>query len=275
MAIKRAGKAKRWVADFRDLWTGNHLHTGVFPLTLHEKFLEHQCLREADIISAATDGLAEKLQRTSGKPVEVIYNGFDESDPESSAVQGNDGTIRLVYTGTWYPKGQDPSPLLSAMAWTRNSGRDARTHLALIIAGSGREQWMRAAERCGVSDMIEHRGMISRAEALTLQRNADALILLDWRDSSQGVLTAKVFEYLRAAAPILVIGGSAGSPMARLVERAGRGKGLRTFDQVAAALCDLRDHPASLQTKPDCEFISSLTRQRQSMRLLNRIRHMA
>ena len=278
MEIKRARLANRWVADFRDLWTGNHLHTGVFPLTLREKFLEHRCLGAADLISAATDGLAEKLERLSGKPVEVIYNGFDEHDIASSAAQGGaggGGAIRLVYTGTWYPKGQDASPLLSAMDSTRFSGRDATARFSLIVAGSGREQWLRAAERCGVSDMIEHRGLISRTEALGLQRDADALILLDWRDSSQGVLTAKVFEYLHASAPILVVGGSAGSPMARLVERAGRGKGLRTFDQVAAALCDLRDHPASLNTQPDREFINSLTRQRQSMRLLNRIRQMA
>lgn len=277
LAIKRAGCAKRWAADFRDLWTQNHLHTGLFPLTLREKFLERQCLREADLISAATDGLAEKLQRMSGRAVDVIYNGFDERQAPSntSQVRGEgDGTVRLVYTGTWYSRGQDPAPLLSALASTRNSGRDGSAHLSLVVAGNARDQWLRTAERFGVSDMIEHHGMISRTEALGLQCQADALILLDWNDSSQGVLTAKVFEYLHASAPILIIGGAAGSPMARLVERAGRGSGLRTFDQIATALCELRDHRASLKANPDCEFINSLSRQRQSMRLLHRMRQL-
>jgi hypothetical protein len=59
--------ARTWVADFRDLWTDNHAHCGLLPFVVREKQLERACLREADMIVTATDGLANSLRRKSGR----------------------------------------------------------------------------------------------------------------------------------------------------------------------------------------------------------------
>ena len=62
---------------------------------------------------------------------------------------------------------------------------------------------------------------------------------------SEGVLTAKVFEYLKAHAPILVIGGRPDSAAAMLVKRAGRGVHLgRDESRIADTLLELIEHPA-------------------------------
>src|SRR5436190_19613682 len=119
MDLRRSGLARRWGADFRDLWTGNHFHCGLLPFTLRERMLESQCLRTADIITTVSDGLATSLRRRTRTPIEIIYNGFNDDAADGAtpcqSIFPDDGCLRIVYTGTLYPNGQDPLPLLRAM----------------------------------------------------------------------------------------------------------------------------------------------------------------
>ncbi len=256
-ALKRGGVAPRWAADFRDLWTDNHLYRGLFPFTLRERFEEAACLREADLLVTVTEGLADKLAARAGKPVTVIYNGYDSPALRPEPAFPADGRVRLVYTGTLYPQGQDPTPLLRALQQLPN--------LLLVVAGPGGEQWRALARRHDILERVEVRGPLPRPEALRLQRDADALVLLDWHDAGQGVLTGKLFEYLRAPGPILVIGGQVDSPVARLVAATGRGLHVGAdVERIRAALADLR----SLVGPVNVRLLETLSRPRQSLRLL-------
>lgn len=279
LAIKLMGGAGRWIADFRDLWTNNHAHSGLFPFTLIERSVEAQCFQHIDLLTTVSDGLAETLQRQSGKPVEVIYNGFDAAAIDALPAQRIfplDHRMRLVYTGSLYPRGQDPSPLLMAMAHVRRERPDLAKRLVLVIAGQGGEMWLEMAKRLGAAEMIEVRGIVDRSQALCMQRDGDALILLDWNDPRQGVLTAKVFEYLRAGPPILLIGPAADSPLIRLVVKQA-GRGIHVGDdaqRIRKTLIDLIEDPASIQLARNDQFIVTLTRQRQSARLLECMRNL-
>src|SRR5262245_13934317 len=73
LGIKQAGRARRWVADFRDLWTDNHIYGGLFPFTLIERRRERRVLAAADRLVTVSPGLADRLRAKSGKPVDVIY----------------------------------------------------------------------------------------------------------------------------------------------------------------------------------------------------------
>lgn len=276
MNLKKNGLAGRWIADFRDLWTGNHLHCGLFPFTLRERMLESQCLRTADMITTVSEGLATSLRRRTRRPVEIIFNGFDEEALNAASPEPifpNDGCVRIVYTGTLYPHGQDPQPLLRAMKSLQREAPDAASRIRLVIAGRGTEHWRTLADRSGVAGMIDLRGMVSRDEALRMQRDADALLLLDWNDSAQGVLTSKVFEYLNATAPILIISPQQESELIRLVNRSWRGFEAGTNEaRILESLRALLDPPATPTTQPDREFIATLSRERQSMRMLELIR---
>jgi hypothetical protein len=99
-----------------------------------------------------------------------------------------------------------------------------------------------------------------------MQRDASALILLDWYDPRHGVLTGKVFEYLRSPAPIWVVGGSLNSPAAALVTKAGRGVALgRDPERIRAAI---RDPGTGRALEPNRAFITGLTRGEQARRFL-------
>ena len=264
LGIKQAGRARRWVADFRDLWTDNHIYAGLFPFTLAERRRERRVLAGADRLVTVSPGLAGRLRAKSGKPVAVVYNGYD---PEAFAGLSPgpafpaDDRVRLVYTGTVYERGQDVSVLCTAVA--------EEPQATLVVASDRPDVWLAAARRFDLGDRLDFRGAVPRVEALRMQRDASALILLDWSDPRHGVLTGKVFEYLWSPAPIWVVGGSLNSPVAKLVSEAGRGVALgRDGDRIRAAIRALAAGRAPILGR-NRAFIAGLSRGEQARRFLD------
>jgi glycosyltransferase involved in cell wall biosynthesis len=263
LGIKQAGLTRRWVADFRDLWTDNHIYAGLFPFTLAERRRERRVLVHADHVVTVSPGLADRLRHKTGQPVDVIYNGYDPEtfaglSPEPAFPR--DGRARLVYTGTVYERGQDLSAICAAVA--------AEPSAILVVASDRPDIWHAAARRFGLDERLDFRGSVARAESLRLQRDAGALVLLDWYDPRHGVLTGKVFEYLMSPAPIWVVGGSKSSPAAGLVTEAGRGMALgRDVERIRTAIRELAAGKGP-RFEPNRGFIASLTREEQARRLL-------
>ena len=271
MALKQRRRALSWVAEYRDLWVGNSLHRGLFPFTVRERWLERRCLRQADLLVTISEPLAGILRRRSGLPVEVIYNGFDHREVDclpQEPIFPDDDLVRVVFTGTVYPAGQNPAPFFGALAALHNQSPAVASRLRLVVAGPTGEVWAGLADRYGVANLLEDRGTVSRADARRMQRDAAALLLVDFDSSVPGVLTGKIFEYLGVRAPILVVGGAAGSPIADLILRSGRGLHLAHDDRrIQAALRDLLAARPPMSVGPDREFIETLTRQHQAQRL--------
>ncbi len=276
LELKRLGLSRFWVTDFRDLWVNNHLYPGLFPFTLRERRLQQRCLAHTDLATTVSEELAETLRSHTHADVQVVYNGFEPDELDGLPQQKmfpSDGIVRLVYTGTLYSDGQDPTPLLQAMRMLKQDKPDVTARLRLAIVGRGYEIWANLAQQYGVAELIEPRDAVERVEALQMQRDADALVLVDWNDPAAGVLTGKLFEYLALDAPILVVGGQEGSAIDRMVLQAGRGVHLGTDPQrITEALTNLLTAPEQLRTGADREFISTLTRQSQSLQLLEMIR---
>ncbi len=276
MALKRAGKTDLWASDYRDLWVGNHIHRGVFPFTLRERSLQRRCLNETDLIVTVSDPLARVLGNQSNAPATVIYNGFDPSDRDDldeRPIFPDDDLVRLVFTGSVYATGQDPRPLLKSMAKIRRDDPAIGRRLRLVVAGGSIEYWINAAEKCGASDMLEAVGMIERQDAMRMQRDADALVLVDFEANVEGALTSKAFEYLSVDTPILVVGGEGDTPIKKLVESTGRGgKAGRDEAGITRFLLGLAGEEAPTLPARNDEIIGSYTRERQSLRLLTELK---
>ncbi len=279
LELKRIGLARRWVTDFRDLWVNNHLYPGLFPFTLRERRLQQRCLACADLATTVSDELAQTLRSHTQTDVQVVYNGFESDELDGLGQQKifpRDGIVRLVYTGTLYKDGQDPTPLLQAMRLLKQGKPDVAARFRLVIVGRGHEVWTGLARQYDVAEFVEAADAVDRADALWMQRDADALVLVDWNDPTAGVLTGKLFEYLALDAPVLVVGGQDGSAIARMVQQSQRGLHLGTDPQrITEALTNLLTAPTKLSMEPDRDFLATLTRQTQSMRLLEMVRRLA
>jgi len=279
------GRPRLWVADFRDLWTENHVGRGLFPFTVRERALQAQCFDAADMIVTVSPGLADRLRSASSKPVDVIYNGFsndaeaagDETDGERAFPK--DDRIRLAYTGTLYPPDQDPSPLLQGMARARDRHPDVAARLRLVIAGHRASLWKPFIAAHRIGPMVEMHGLLPRPHALRIQREAGALLSIQWSADDDakasvaaGVLSGKIFEYLPRRAPILVIGGTAAGPIAAMVRETGRGLHLGSdVEVISATLCRLVKGDATLGLVRNQDAVGAYRRERQSERLYTMI----
>jgi glycosyltransferase involved in cell wall biosynthesis len=264
LTLKRRNRCRTWAAEFRDLWTDHHLYAGLIPFTFFERQIERQALALADRLVTVTPDLARRLSGKCGKPVEVIYNGYDPADfaaLDPLPAFPSDGRVHLVYTGTVYERGQDLHALFAAVA--------AEPSAMLVVATDRPDVWNAMRDPYGLGPRLDLRGPVPRPEALRMQRDASALILLDWRDPRYGVLTGKVFEYLLSEAPIWVVGGPRRSPVARLVVEAGRGLGLgRNVQSIRAAIRELAAGARPPAAAPNQPMILELSRNSQALRFL-------
>ncbi len=207
--LRKNGLAKKWIADWRDIWIGNHLYPGLFPFTLVETYLEKRWMKAADAITTVSEPLAEILRARHGYKVSVIYNGFDPEDyenlpPEKAYPQ--DGVFRIVYTGSIYPGWQDPSPLFEAISTMKKEGRISPDRLQVIFYGNNADM-SPLASNFNIAEYVQYGGFTPRQQALHYQRDADALLFLEFESKNlQGILTGKLFEYLFAGPPILSMG---------------------------------------------------------------------
>ncbi len=225
--LRRCGRARRWISDYRDLWVDNHIYPGLFPFTSLERYLEAVFCHNADVITTVSDGLAARLASRHGRQVEVIHNTIDldmwrhlDATPAFPA----DECVRLVYTGTVYPVGQNPEILFRALVLVRSRAPTEFARLRMVFAGKSQSSIRELASHYGMTDILDQPGQVSRDLALRMQRDAGVLIFFNFcADGHAGILTSKLFEYLVSGTRILSMGAKKDPSTAAMLARSERG----------------------------------------------------
>ena len=118
----------------------------------------------------------------------------------------------------------------------REQWPETAQRLEVVFAGptTVEEREMFADERLG--GMVRAVGVLERPRTLALQRAADSLLVLAEGASGRSVATNKLFEYLAAGRPVLVLGED--SEAARIVRDTGGGVAVPRGDPkpIASAL---------------------------------------
>ena len=219
-AVKRVTGA-RWVADLRDSIAA-HPHRRVERASVRAKekvsaSVARLVARQADVIVAATAAIADEAQSLEPAGIiATILNGADFDDFAGLEYRPGD-RFRLTHTGSFFGK-RDPRPFLTALA------KSGLVDVVARFVGDFRVADREWAESLGLGDRLELHPYVARREALALQRDSEALLLLipEAGGRGQGVLSGKVFEYLAAERPILAAvppGGAA----AELIRETGAG----------------------------------------------------
>jgi glycosyltransferase involved in cell wall biosynthesis len=154
--------------------------------------------RQADVIVAASDAIAEEARALDPKgDVATILNGADFDDFAGLDYRPSD-RFRITHTGSFFGK-RDPRPFLTALA---ESGLEDVTARFVGDFRVSDRQW---AESMDLGPRLEIHPYVPRREALALQRDSEALLLLipEAGGRGKGVLSGKVFEYVAAERPIL------------------------------------------------------------------------
>jgi len=198
----------KWVVDWRDLWTHNHLFKGLRIFWHYERYLERKFHNSADLVTTVSQPLADTLRKITKTRVEVIYNGYDPDDyiKIKRNVRKKNDAFTIVYTGSIYKSYQAPQPLFEALSNFKKNNLIEKDALQIIFAGANADV-SDIAENYNVSEFYLYFGFLPRERALQLQYDADAVLFLEYNNPSvPGILTGKLFEYLYIAREIIAVG---------------------------------------------------------------------
>jgi Glycosyltransferase Family 4/Glycosyl transferases group 1 len=216
-----------WIAELRDGWTFEPHHVA-WPTRLQRSLdggLERRLLGHADGLVAVTAPIAEDLSQRLGREVAVITNGYD---PEESA--SSDGATSrgldpdrhsVVYTGRISAGRSTPRPLLDGFRELRRTSPELARRLELVFAGPLTAAETELLDAPDLAGSVKVLGALERDAVLALQRHANSLLVITEGSARRSVATGKLFEYLAARRPILVLGEE--TEAARIVAETGTG----------------------------------------------------
>jgi len=218
-AVQKATGA-RWIADLRDPIVANqHRRDDTTAARARQKAVEQVArlvASQADAVTCVSEAIAEEVRGLGARGfVRVIANGADFDDFAGLEYRPAE-RFRITHTGSFFGR-RDPKPFLQAFS-------DANLDAVARFVGDFRSTDREWAEGLGLGDRLELVDYLPRADALRIQRDSEALLLLipDAGGRGKGVLSGKVFEYLAAERPILALVPPDGAA-AELIRETGAG----------------------------------------------------
>ena len=218
-AVQKATGAK-WIADLRDPIVANqHRRDDTAAARARQKAVEQVArlvAAQADAVTCVSEAIADEMRGLGARgSVRVIANGCDFDD--FSGLEYTPGErFRITHTGSFFGQ-RDPKPFLQAF-------KDADLDAVARFVGDFRSTDREWAEQLGLGDRLELVDYLPRSEALRIQRDSEALLLLipAAGGRGKGVLSGKVFEYIAAERPILALVPPDGAA-AQLIRETGAG----------------------------------------------------
>lgn len=199
-----------WTADFRDLWVDRpNFPKNKWRLYIDRK-LEKAVVNNADHVITATELMAKRfMELYPDAKYTSITNGYDEDDFSDAVQKQNDDEFRITYTGI-FNKEQRPDKIFLAVKKVIEQNPEAEGKLKLKFIG----QLDNPGDFENINFLKEH-GLEKYSEIVPYQPHnivisemfsADVLLLLVGEyPHSEGVLTGKIFEYIRSGTPILAV----------------------------------------------------------------------
>lgn len=197
-----------WIADMRDLWTGDPNRGVPHALRRLDRRLERRVLSSASAITTVAVALAAELGQTfEATPITVLRNGFDpewlRTDDHPPAA---DATI--VYTGTLTSNtGRNIDELCRIATQLLVVRRDGVSVPDIDVFGAVDPSVPRIIDEHDVGEIIRLRGVVDATRVRAAQHGAAALLNLSWENTNDATnLPAKLFEYAAARRPVLHLG---------------------------------------------------------------------
>lgn len=205
----------KWILDFRDPIAQRNSCN--YLTYLCWKRIQKKAVLSADVCTAVSDGIAQKVGANTNKKVFTLYNGYD-SELHVAQEPTGDRVLRFAYTGVMY-KDRSAAPLFRAIKQLSAEGKINTDKICFEYAGPHFEQLLCQAKEHGVEKILVNHGFVGREEAAEIQSRSDIFLVLTWNTKyDKGVLPGKFYEGIRARKPILVLvsGNVPGSELSAL-----------------------------------------------------------
>ncbi|MGI4854101.1 MAG: glycosyltransferase [Janthinobacterium lividum] len=245
------------VLDFRDEWLNTTLQLVSLNSNPKARLVADRTEREAVIAATAVVAVTEAARdvirsRYPDQPAEKfvsISNGYDGAPPTSVSPQIKAKTVTLTYLGSVYGS-TEPSSFVEAVL---GLAPELRARLRIRFVG----HCEKAAYRdtlLRMGDTVTVSGFLPQAEALALLDATDYVLLLSHDPVN---VSAKFYDYLRSAKPILAAVHPDGDVRRRLEEtRGGRWADIADVDAIRRMLVDAIEQPTGQTFQPDLDAVA-------------------
>lgn len=213
-----------WLADFQDPWTQvdyfQNLILTSWGRKKHER-LEQEAFAAADAMTIVSPSWKKDLEKIGAKNVAVVPWGYDPEDFQKLDVP-SDKKFTLIHTGIVGPD-RLPEQLYHAIKELSAELDGFEEAIELNFYGQVDFVVSQKAKATGVESLVHLKGAVPRREALERCCAASVLLLLlNQQDNVMGRIPGKLFEYLAAGRPILVLGPPT-SDVAKIIAETKRG----------------------------------------------------
>ncbi len=214
-----------WIADFRDPWSKLDLLDDYnISKSSRKKYesLERGVLEASDICLTVSNNWAQMFKKLGAKNVEVITNGFDESDVSNSINEKSDRFI-ISHFGLLNHL-RNPKSFWIALEQVCEEHADIREALEIHIGGTVDGSVLEELNGFNiVSEKIIRHGYIAHTEVLKWYQKSSLLLLLTFNSEiGKGNIPGKLFEYIAMSKPIIAFGHPEGD-VANILNEANAG----------------------------------------------------
>lgn len=249
MRLKKFNPELFWIADYRDLWSDNHLLKPIFPFSYLQYLVEKTVIAGSDQLITVSSPWAKKLQKTFDKPIEIVTNGYFVEDlPLQKEHKTSSEKIHFVYTGVFYPHKHDLTPFFKAIQQLIDEKKVISSKIKVSFYGPdfmGLQQQILDAKID--SSLIKVHPSVPREQAVKIQQGSSALLFLQWKGDEDGLLPGKLFEYIISNRPIIGIGLDINSEAGKLIQTTQTGWLCSDLDTLKDSILKVIDNKQPVQ----------------------------
>ncbi|MDF1494091.1 hypothetical protein [Caproiciproducens sp. CPB-2] len=201
--IKKLNKNAFWIADFRDAVLSDFVPIG---FKHYCKNYSNRICKNADVITAVSQGVIDGLYIKNNIKKMVISNGFDRDDIRYFTKFDSHRKFILSYTGSLYSGKRDLSVLFKALHELINENLIEEEKVSICYAGGEEDIFFSQVRPFFLENISLSYGKLERKAALHLQSDSDILLLASWNtEKSNGIVTGKFLEYMMMDKPVISV----------------------------------------------------------------------
>jgi len=220
MGLKKQFPNIPWIADFRDPWTNIDFYKDLNLNRISDKIhhnQERKVIQRADSVIVVSNGMKAEYELLKPKQIQVISNGYDESDVQKTAVQ-IDQKFSISHIGT-LNAARNPKTIWKVLCEICEEIPDFKSDLQIQLIGKVDFSVLEDIRNLNLMDNLLKIDYLTHSDAIAKQQSSQVLMLLiNNSGNAKGILTGKFFEYMAAKRPILAVGPVDGDAATILTE---------------------------------------------------------
>jgi glycosyltransferase involved in cell wall biosynthesis len=205
LELKKKHKIK-WIADFRDPWSqfGDLMDKYYVTSGNRKKYeqLEQAVVNSCDIVLTTSKYMHERLMPFDLDKMQVITNGFDESDFDSFTNNSLLAGLKIYSAGMLYAERDAPS-LWEALDTLSTKYDSLQLHLVGVDSGNvvpSIRKMPRLSKRFTFEGFKPHPDVIADYQEANI-----LLLLVNNSENAKACIPGKTFEYIATGKPIICL----------------------------------------------------------------------